>query len=326
MVKSQVLEVKYYYPKRDIEIFGPLLMFPPTRKLEKTKIALIKKRMMKKPYFGAGLLPDFDSGTELEKSQKKAVQKAFALGMDMGYTAQRRKFIETLLSETDNFDCETPQISARSSAEEIISFLSDPGFHTSSPRTIYTGLCRAWKTRKNPKVVKFLNETDYQGDPAHMLEKSKASEAFFGEFLSNHGILYQTQEELVKEYHETKISVIGEIADRLETAFQKDQVDEVWEPVPKPTMVTPDFLLRHPIVVWSGTDYRYHQVKWIEYKNQFGMKGPLYQNTVKQIQKYVRKWGPGAIVYSLGIAEDFSIPECPECAILDFPKMEQTQT
>lgn len=316
MVKSQVLEVKCYdIDDKGLKIFGSssLLIFPPTRKLEKTKIELIKKRMMKKPYFGAGLLPDFDSGTELEKAQKKAVQKAFALGMDMGYTAQRRKFIETLLSET------TPRISARSSADEVIGFLSDPGFATSSPRTIYTGLCRAWKTRKNPKVMKFFNETDYQGDPARILEKSKASEAFFGEFLSNHGILYQSQEELVKEFHETKISVIGEIADRLESAFRSD---EPYEPVPKPVMVTPDFLLKQPLMVWSGTDYRYHQIKWIEYKNQFGMKGPLYLNTVKQIQKYVKKWGHGAVVYSLGIAEDFSIPECPECTILDFPKME----
>lgn len=317
MVKSQILlEVKCYYPSEGLEVFGPLLIFPPTRKLQKTKLALIRKRMMRKPYFGAALLPDFDSGTKLEKAQKKAAQKAFALGMDMGYTAQRKKLIETLLSET------TPRISQTSSVTEMINFLSDPGLIEpvpTSPRTIYVGLCRAWRIQKNPEVVKFLNETDYQGDPALTLEKSKASETFFGDFLSNHGILYQTQEELVKEYHETKISVIGEIADRLESSFR---LDEPYHPVPKPPLITPDFLLRHPLVVWSDIDHRYHQVKWIEYKNQFGMKGPLYLNTVKQIQKYAKKWGPGAIVYSLGIAEDFSIPECPECVILDFPKIE----
>lgn len=309
MVKNQFSEpnVKHYLLTDVLAPFGHLLTFPPVRKLQKRKLALIKHRMTKRPYFGPDLLPDFNFGSDLEKAQKKAAQKSFALSADIVNSKKKDDFVRKASDPSSDFF-----LPVDAPPERVIEFLKSPDFELVSPRSLYVALCKARKVPKDSVVLDWLNKVDYHGDPTSVLHQSEGAEKKLGALLTSFGIAHKTQNDLIKQHFLDQLMSIEDTASRLETCLANGLE---YEPVPKPVMVTPDFLFVDSVVVKSG---KYHQVKWIEYKNQLGMKGPLYSSTLNQIQKYVKKWGPGAIVYSLGIVEDFSFDECPECIILDF--------
>jgi hypothetical protein len=61
---------------------------------------------------------------------------------------------------------------------------------------------------------------------------------------------------------------------------------------------TPDFLLHAPLVVDGRT------INWIESKANFGDLVEVRKNNLKQLQPYVKLFGPGMVVYWFGFVSD----------------------
>jgi hypothetical protein len=102
---------------------------------------------------------------------------------------------------------------------------------------------------------------------------SKESENFekeVEEFLKSHNIKYKTQEELVEE--QTKI--YGHATN------------------------TPDFLIKSDFIINN------YKINWIDAKNFYGANVPFIKDKIKkQTEKYLKTWGSGAVVFSLGSNE-----------------------
>lgn len=68
-------------------------------------------------------------------------------------------------------------------------------------------------------------------------------------------------------------------------------------------VITPDILFTSPVFI-NGVE-----VKWIDYKDYTGTKIHfLYSSNVEQAQRYVTKWGPGALCYHYSFIEGILIP------------------
>jgi CDAN1-interacting nuclease 1 len=64
---------------------------------------------------------------------------------------------------------------------------------------------------------------------------------------------------------------------------------------------TPDFLLEEPLSLKGK------QIHWIESKASFGDQNQIRRDYTRQLQHYVKHFGPGCVVYWLGFVEDLKI-------------------
>lgn len=88
---------------------------------------------------------------------------------------------------------------------------------------------------------------------------------------------------------------------RRESEIVKEQVAKHGRAV-----CTPDILFLDHVEI-NGTT-----VSWIDAKNFYGSGTAAFQkkSTRKQIEKYIREWGHGAIVYRYSFCKNLSIPKC----------------
>jgi hypothetical protein len=100
---------------------------------------------------------------------------------------------------------------------------------------------------------------------ADQLKQSLKFEKKVEDILIKHGITYKTQESLIKE-----------------TPYS-----------------TPDFLLNSKITIDKK------DINWIEVKNFYGACTKfIYKKIQKQISKYIKLYGPGCLIFSLGACSD----------------------
>jgi Mor family transcriptional regulator len=106
------------------------------------------------------------------------------------------------------------------------------------------------------------------------LKKSMEFEENIEEFLKDNHIKYKTQEELVE----------------IQTAKYGKPIS------------TPDFLIETDLVI-NGKS-----VKWIDAKNFYGSSVPfVQQNIERQVEKYLKNYGSGALVFSLGYSSELDV-------------------
>lgn len=67
-------------------------------------------------------------------------------------------------------------------------------------------------------------------------------------------------------------------------------------------MISPDILLLDPVII-NGTP-----IRWIDAKNYYGAHIVSKRLIAKQLESYVKEWGPGAIVFGMGYSDMFSVP------------------
>lgn len=92
---------------------------------------------------------------------------------------------------------------------------------------------------------------------------------------------------------------IKNILDKLNIQYktQEDLVQEQIKSHGKP-INTPDFLIKSDLFI-NG-----QKINWIDAKNFYGSNIPFVKEKIKkQTEKYLKKWGPGSIVFSLGFNE-----------------------
>jgi hypothetical protein len=95
-----------------------------------------------------------------------------------------------------------------------------------------------------------------------------------GKFLTSKSVKFKTQEELAKE----QIAKYGKAIN------------------------TPDFL------IISDFSINNKPIKWIDAKNFYGAKSWFIKLSIeKQVKKYIKEWGNGAIVFSQGFSEKLEI-------------------
>jgi hypothetical protein len=112
-------------------------------------------------------------------------------------------------------------------------------------------------------------------DGTEVMKESAEFEKQVENFLKKNSIKYITQEELTKE-----------------------QIKTHGQPVN-----TPDFLIKSDLYIGNS------KINWIDAKNFYGSNIPFVKNKIKkQTFKYLNKWGPGSIIFSLGFNKnlDFS--------------------
>ena len=104
-----------------------------------------------------------------------------------------------------------------------------------------------------------------------VLANSQRYEAHVEQWLQGNGIAYYTQDQLIA----------------------------------KNSKLTPDFLLKRPIVINATT------VHWLDAKNFYGATVPyIVRSLKKQGAKYNKAFGNGGFVFSLGFTDELSIPDC----------------
>lgn len=80
------------------------------------------------------------------------------------------------------------------------------------------------------------------------------------------------------------------------------------------SLLTPDFLLKRPILIND------HKIYWIDAKNFYGAMVPYIMASLKkQGTKYVKAFGGGAFVFSLGYTNELMLPPhvIPDVLMLD---------
>jgi hypothetical protein len=127
------------------------------------------------------------------------------------------------------------------------------------------------ETKRDKEQIKLAAKHDILEccDPNEVLKYADLYEDTVNEWLVKQKISFITQETLVRQ-----------------------QTKKFGRPVS-----TPDFLLKKPIML-NG-----HKVHWIDAKNYFGAsQGFLLYKARQQAEKYRRRYGPGALCYSLGFS------------------------
>jgi len=129
---------------------------------------------------------------------------------------------------------------------------------------------------KLSKDLRFAVDNDISS--AKWLRKeSTASKDFedrVGQWLTEHKILYIDEEKLKEE-----------------------QIREYGRAI-----ATPDFLLKKPIVISGQT------IHWIDAKNYILFDSFLLEHVKKQAQRYNNLFGNGALIFSMGVVENVTIP------------------
>jgi hypothetical protein len=107
-------------------------------------------------------------------------------------------------------------------------------------------------------------------DQSQIQKDSEKFELDIKKILDQNNIKYKTQEELVVE-----------------------QIKNHGMPIN-----TPDFLIKSDLYI-NG-----RKINWIDAKNFYGSNVPFVSDKIKkQTEKYVKTWGPGSIIFSLGFNE-----------------------
>jgi hypothetical protein len=110
-------------------------------------------------------------------------------------------------------------------------------------------------------------------------QSAKFAEEFevtLGEFLTANGVEFRTQEDLAAEQVEKYGRAIN----------------------------TPDFL------IVSDLSINGKKINWIDAKNFYGANAFMIRFSVKkQMKKYIKEWGHGAVVFSLGFSEKLHVGE-----------------
>lgn len=79
-------------------------------------------------------------------------------------------------------------------------------------------------------------------------------------------------------------------------------------------VISPDILLLDPVIV-NGTP-----IRWIDAKNYYGAHIVSKRLIAKQLESYVKEWGPGAIVFGMGYSDMFTVPGVICLDTTPFPK------
>jgi hypothetical protein len=79
-------------------------------------------------------------------------------------------------------------------------------------------------------------------------------------------------------------------------------------------VISPDILLLDPVIV-NGTP-----IRWIDAKNYYGAHIVSKRLISRQLESYVKEWGPGAIVFGMGFSDMFSVPGVICLDTTPFPK------
>ncbi|KAJ0404266.1 hypothetical protein P43SY_000666 [Pythium insidiosum] len=79
-------------------------------------------------------------------------------------------------------------------------------------------------------------------------------------------------------------------------------------------VLSPDLLILDPLVI-NGTP-----IRWIDAKNYYGAHIVSKRLIAKQLESYVKEWGPGAIVFGMGFSDMFSVPGVICLDTTPFPK------
>ncbi|KAG1711751.1 hypothetical protein DVH05_008994 [Phytophthora capsici] len=79
-------------------------------------------------------------------------------------------------------------------------------------------------------------------------------------------------------------------------------------------VISPDILLLDPVII-NGVP-----IRWIDAKNYYGAHIVSKRLISTQLAKYVKEWGPGAIVFGMGYSDMFSLPGVVCLDTTPFPK------
>jgi len=107
-------------------------------------------------------------------------------------------------------------------------------------------------------------------DQSKSIKNSENFEVILGKYLTNKGVVFKTQDILVKE-----------------------QIKKYGRPIS-----TPDFLINSELLI-NGKN-----IRWIDAKNFYGANTKIIRrSTRKQIQKYINNYGFGCIVFSMNFSD-----------------------
>jgi hypothetical protein len=133
-------------------------------------------------------------------------------------------------------------------------------------------------------ILALENDADNPLSYKFMADKSREYENEVEDILRNIGLKFKTQSELVKEQQD----IYGR------------------------AVLTPDFLFLEPIIVvvkhpdGGITD---HIINWIDAKNYMYVTGYQYTKNIReQAAKYVKHFGPGALLFHYGFDNSLKIP------------------
>lgn len=145
------------------------------------------------------------------------------------------------------------------------------------------------------------------------LEDAKAFEQRVHRYLEIKHIDVVTEDKIRENFKHNKTCIQTEL---LKVLPKYRIVKTVCSFLGKPKLVTPDFLLANPIQL-NGSGIL---IKWIECKNFYGASKHAFANPhmkamKKQIKKYEKAYGPGAIFFCLGFVD--TLPRDLECQCID---------
>lgn len=119
------------------------------------------------------------------------------------------------------------------------------------------------------EIIEKLSEEIIK-EKQQIYSKSKQYEEQMEKYFRSIGIKFKTETELRNQYNSS----------------DKSQ-----------PLITPDFLLEKPIIII--VDSVEYEINWIEVKNFLGMNfNPLYRSMIAQRDKYTKRYGKGAIIFS----------------------------